>query len=56
MPGERLLTSGVPDVPISDIMRFEGLPNRNSLPYAGQYGLGDPHSQDLRTIFRGTLR
>ncbi|KAH9916537.1 Saccharopine dehydrogenase-domain-containing protein [Fomitopsis serialis] len=54
--GEDLLTSGITDVPISDIMRFEGLPNRDSLPYARQYGLGDPQSQDLQTIFRGTLR
>ncbi|KAH9840769.1 Saccharopine dehydrogenase-domain-containing protein [Rhodofomes roseus] len=53
---EELLTSGIPDVPISDIMRFEGLPNRDSLPYAGQYGLDNPQSQELRTIFRGTLR
>ncbi|KZT63559.1 hypothetical protein DAEQUDRAFT_770505 [Daedalea quercina L-15889] len=56
IPGEELLISGIPDVPISEIMKFEGLPNRDSLPYAGQYGLGDPRSQDLHTIFRGTLR
>jgi len=54
--GEELLTSGITDVPISDIMKFEGLPNRDSLPYARQYGLGDPQSHDLQTIFRGTLR
>ncbi|KZS99758.1 uncharacterized protein LAESUDRAFT_765224 [Laetiporus sulphureus 93-53] len=48
-----LLTSCVPDVPVSKVLRFEGLPNRNSLPYAGFYGLG---SENLRTIFRGALR
>ncbi|KAE9399607.1 hypothetical protein BT96DRAFT_1019391 [Gymnopus androsaceus JB14] len=32
---------------------LEGLPNRNSVPYADMYGL---QSQDMRTLLRGTLR
>jgi hypothetical protein len=30
---------------------LEGLPNRDAMPYAAAYGIGD-----VRTMFRGTLR
>lgn len=51
---EDLLKSYVPDLPISDILRLEGLPNRNSLSYSNTY---DIHPKDgLHTLFRGTLR
>ncbi|KAI0942460.1 hypothetical protein AcW1_003090 [Taiwanofungus camphoratus] len=52
--GNDLVRRHIPDLPISTALRFEGLPNRDSLPYASVYGL-DP-VQDIRTIFRGTLR
>lgn len=54
IPGEKLLRSAVPALPVSDILQLEGLPNRNSLSYAATYGLNG--SDDLKTIFRGTLR
>ncbi|PCH34748.1 hypothetical protein WOLCODRAFT_139556 [Wolfiporia cocos MD-104 SS10] len=52
--GENLLQAHIPDVPLSKVLRFEGIANRNSLPYAEHYGLGS--AEQLRTIFRGTLR
>ncbi len=36
------------------MLKFEGLANRNSLPYANVYGLQP--MKNIRTIFRGTLR
>ncbi|ESK83942.1 saccharopine dehydrogenase (nadp+ l-glutamate-forming) [Moniliophthora roreri MCA 2997] len=57
VPGEQLLKSYFDQVPIRS-ERFktslEGLPNRDSFPYADTYGLGPV--KDLRTILRGTLR
>ncbi|RPD58275.1 hypothetical protein L226DRAFT_536764 [Lentinus tigrinus ALCF2SS1-7] len=52
--GDDLLKTYFPDVPLSNVLKFEGLANRNSLPYAGVYGL-EP-LKDIRTVFRGTLR
>ncbi|PIL32665.1 hypothetical protein GSI_05369 [Ganoderma sinense ZZ0214-1] len=52
--GDDLLRTYFPDVPLSNTLRFEGLANRNSLPYADVYGLEPLDS--IRTIFRGTLR
>jgi alpha-aminoadipic semialdehyde synthase len=43
-----------PDVPISNILKLEGIANRDSFPYAESYKLGN--GQDLRTLLRGTLR
>ncbi|KAL1918036.1 uncharacterized protein VTP21DRAFT_3302 [Calcarisporiella thermophila] len=52
--GKDLLKSHFSDVPIIPGFAFEGLANRNSLPYAETYGLGDVSQMD--TMFRGTLR
>ncbi|GBE85762.1 predicted protein [Sparassis crispa] len=52
--GEELLQEFVPDLPISNVLKFEGIANRDSLPYADVYGL-QPLS-GIRTLFRGTLR
>ncbi|OBZ72980.1 Peroxisome biosynthesis protein PAS1 [Grifola frondosa] len=52
--GSNILQRSFADVPVSDVLKFEGIANRNSLPYAGIYGLG-PLS-NLRSILRGTLR
>ncbi|KAI1789307.1 Saccharopine dehydrogenase-domain-containing protein [Ganoderma leucocontextum] len=52
--GDDLLRTYFPDVPLSNTLKFEGLANRNSLPYADVYGLEPLES--IRTIFRGTLR
>ncbi|KAI0349833.1 hypothetical protein OH77DRAFT_1431672 [Trametes cingulata] len=49
--GDELLRRYFPDVPLSTVLKFEGLANRNSLPYAHVYGL-----DGARTVFRGTLR
>ena len=43
-----------PDVPVSSVLALEGLANRDSLSYAGTYGLGPVHG--LQTLIRGTLR
>jgi alpha-aminoadipic semialdehyde synthase len=48
-----LLLQGFPDVPLSNVLRFEGLANRNSMSYAETYSLED---KELRTMLRGTLR
>jgi len=52
--GENLLKEYFPDVPISNILKFEGLANRDSLPYIETYGLGK--LENLQTVLRGTLR
>ncbi|OJA21128.1 hypothetical protein AZE42_04358 [Rhizopogon vesiculosus] len=52
--GENLLSEYFPDVPISNVLKLEGLANRDSLPYAETYGLGELES--LQTVLRGTLR
>ena len=54
IPGEDILKEGFSDLPISDVLKLEGIANRNSLPYAETYSLGELDS--LRTIVRGTLR
>ncbi|THU85427.1 hypothetical protein K435DRAFT_970737 [Dendrothele bispora CBS 962.96] len=54
IPGNKLLSSYFEDVPISPTIALEGLPNRDSFPYAAMYELGDIGS--LRTLLRGTLR
>ncbi|KAI0001339.1 Saccharopine dehydrogenase-domain-containing protein [Russula compacta] len=51
--GENLLLHNFPDVPLSNVLRLEGLANRNSMPYAEAYSL---KSEELRTMLRGTLR
>lgn len=53
IPGESLLLQHFPDVPISNVLRLEGLANRNSMDYMDTYSL---ESDDLRTMLRGTLR
>lgn len=52
--GEDIMEQYFPDVPISNVMKLDGIANRNSLPYADMYGL-QPLA-DVRTMFRGTLR
>ena len=52
--GEDLLAQGFPDLPVSDVLRLEGIANRDSLPYADAYGLG--RVDELRTLVRGTIR
>ena len=52
--GEELLKTYFQDVPVSNVLKLEGLANRNSLPYANVYGL-EP-LDGIRTVFRGTLR
>ncbi|KAG8215828.1 Saccharopine dehydrogenase-domain-containing protein [Butyriboletus roseoflavus] len=54
IPGENVLKHHFPDVPISNVLKLEGIANRDSLPYADTYGLGE--LDDLRTVLRGTLR
>jgi hypothetical protein len=52
--GDDLLQSIFPTVPLSNVMKFEGIANRDSLPYAKTYGLGPVGALD--TVLRGTLR
>ena len=40
-------------VEITKGFRFEGLPNRDSMPYVDAYGLDREY---LKTMFRGTLK
>ncbi|KAH8813712.1 Saccharopine dehydrogenase-domain-containing protein [Flagelloscypha sp. PMI_526] len=54
VPGDELLQSVIPNLPITKEFDLEGIPNRNSLPYAETYDLSA--SGSLRTIMRGTLR
>ncbi|THH02997.1 hypothetical protein EW145_g6616 [Phellinidium pouzarii] len=51
---ERLLGSNISNLPVSDVLRFEGLPNRDSLTYSSTYNLQELNG--LKTLFRGTLR
>jgi alpha-aminoadipic semialdehyde synthase len=53
IPGESLLLQHFPDVPISNVLRLEGLANRNSMDYLETYSL---KHDELRTMLRGTLR
>lgn len=50
VPGNELF-KGPEIVEIPDVGKFEGYPNRDSLPYAEMYGL-----KDAKTMYRGTLR
>ncbi|KAI0819731.1 Saccharopine dehydrogenase-domain-containing protein [Trametes gibbosa] len=52
IPGTSLLSKPFPHLPLSNVLRLEGLANRDSLPYADVYALGPA----ARTVFRGTLR
>ncbi|TFY82056.1 hypothetical protein EWM64_g1953 [Hericium alpestre] len=52
IPSSKILSHHFPDVPVSNILKFEGLANRDSMPYVDTYRL----SPDLRTMLRGTLR
>jgi alpha-aminoadipic semialdehyde synthase len=52
--GARILKDSFADLPISDVLKLEGIANRDSLPYAETYSLGTVDK--LRTIVRGTLR
>ncbi|KAA1474028.1 hypothetical protein DENSPDRAFT_780814 [Dentipellis sp. KUC8613] len=54
IPPEKILSHHFPDVPVSNVLNFEGIANRDSLPYADTYALGPVVS--LRTMLRGTLR
>ncbi|KAL4076611.1 Saccharopine dehydrogenase-domain-containing protein [Scleroderma yunnanense] len=56
IPSEDLLRRYFPDiiVPEGSALHFEGIANRDSLPYVGTYGLGE--LSRLRTVVRGTLR
>jgi saccharopine dehydrogenase-like NADP-dependent oxidoreductase len=50
VPGDELFAE--PElVDVKDTGKFEGYPNRNSLPYIDMYGL-----KNVKTMFRGTLR
>jgi alpha-aminoadipic semialdehyde synthase len=53
IPGENLLLQKFPDVPLSKVLKLEGLANRNSMHYTEPYSLKD---KELRTMLRGTLR
>ncbi|KAI0328943.1 hypothetical protein GY45DRAFT_1435780 [Cubamyces sp. BRFM 1775] len=52
--GDDLLRKYFTDVPLSNVLKFEGLANRDSLPYGDVYGLSP--LDGVRTVFRGTLR
>ena len=54
IPGDDLLKSHFPSVPLWKGLALEGLANRDSLPYADKYGMGQVG--DLKNLFRGTLR
>lgn len=52
--GGNVLASHFPSVPLWKALALEGLANRDSLPYAEEYGLGPV--DHLTDLFRGTLR
>jgi alpha-aminoadipic semialdehyde synthase len=52
--GDRLLAEHFPKVELWKGLALEGLANRDSLPYADKYGLGQV--DELKDVFRGTLR
>ena len=54
IPGDDILRLHFPDVPVSNILKFEGIANRDSRTYAKDYQLGP--LEGLRTLLRGTLR
>jgi len=56
IPAERLLKDYFPKVPVSDDgLKFEGLANRDSMPYIDTYDLPN-QEEGLQTMLRGTLR
>ncbi|VDC06971.1 unnamed protein product [Peniophora sp. CBMAI 1063] len=55
IPGEKILAHHFTDVPVSDVLRLEGLANRDSMPYVKTYQLPSPQD-GLHTMLRGTLR
>ncbi|KAH8111628.1 Saccharopine dehydrogenase-domain-containing protein [Phellopilus nigrolimitatus] len=52
--GENLLHASIPNLPVSSVLHFEGLPNRDSLSYSSIYDLCE--SDGLKSLFRGTIR
>lgn len=54
IPGEKLLKTHFKDVELWKGLKLEGLANRDSMPYAEKYGLGEVDG--LKDLFRGTLR
>lgn len=55
--GDQLLASHFADVPLWKGLALEGLANRDSLPYAEKYGMGEGEGgSGMRDLFRGTLR
>nr|XP_018263129.1 alpha-aminoadipic semialdehyde synthase [Kwoniella dejecticola CBS 10117]OBR85287.1 alpha-aminoadipic semialdehyde synthase [Kwoniella dejecticola CBS 10117] len=52
--GQDLLSKHFPQVKLWPDLQLEGLANRDSMPYAEKYGLGEVDG--LRNLFRGTLR
>jgi alpha-aminoadipic semialdehyde synthase len=54
IPGDQLLAEHFLSVPLWKGLALEGLANRDSLPYAEKYGMGE--ISDLTNLFRGTLR
>ncbi|OCF43182.1 alpha-aminoadipic semialdehyde synthase [Kwoniella heveanensis CBS 569] len=54
VPGKELLKRHFPSVRLWDDLPLEGLANRDSMPYASKYGLGEV--EGLTNLFRGTLR
>ena len=55
IPGENLLKSVQCVKDLNPILKFEGIPNRDSLKYIKLYGL-DKQTIPIKTMFRGTLR
>ncbi|WVQ67733.1 uncharacterized protein L199_005937 [Kwoniella botswanensis] len=54
IPGDQLLSKHFPEVNLWPDLQLEGLANRDSIPYAEKYGLGEV--EGLKDLFRGTLR
>ena len=54
IPGEIILRDHFPSLPVSDVLKLEGIANRDSIPYAGTYDLGSVDR--LRSLVRGTVR
>lgn len=52
--GEDLLKRHYPKVDVWKGLALEGLANRDAMPYADKYGLGEVDG--LTNLFRGTLR
>ena len=44
----------MPNLPVSDVLKLEGIPNRDSVSYEELYCNGN--RRELSTLFRGTLR